>query len=220
MSALTAGSLMMKSPLVIGDATRRVASRPVAASRRSAALCSSLQSSAQHTQKEVRVVVSHDGRLVSADLPSGTYTVSSWWNGAATRKEKALDAVPACDARQGTDCALFCTWTSPGDLVRPRLGGAAAPPPALSAGERMLTQGWLGRFARRTHFHFTVCSSSSPLQICEGITEGVYQVVSAEPTEQCSFDNGVANCGDGGAQNTDAARWTSVPKSHVGALGG
>jgi hypothetical protein len=134
MSALTAGSLMMKSPLVIGDATRRVASRPVAASRRGAALCSSLQSSAQHTQKEVRVVVSHDGRLVSADLPSGTYTVSSWWNGAATRKEKALDAVPACDARQGTDCALFCTWTSPGDLVRLRLGGAAAPPPALSAG--------------------------------------------------------------------------------------
>ena len=110
-----AGSLM-RAPLVIGDATRRVASHS-AARTRVGTRCSSLQG-AQHTAKEVRIVVSHDGRLVSADLPSGTYTVSSWWNGAATRKESALAAVPACDVNATRDCALFATWTSPGDLVR------------------------------------------------------------------------------------------------------
>jgi hypothetical protein len=126
-----------------------------------------------HAPKEVRIVVSHDGRLVSADLPSGTYTVSSWWNGAATRKESALAELPACDAFASRDCALFATWTSPGDLI------------------------------------------------CEGISEGVYEVLSAEPTEQCSFEGGVANCGtDSWAHNSDAAMYTSTRKSHVGALGG
>ena len=49
----------------------------------------------------------------------------------------------------------------------------------------------------------------------------MYQVVSAEPTEQCSFEGGVANCGtDSGEQNTEAAKFTAQRKSHVGALGG
>lgn len=68
--------------------------------------------------REVRVVVSHDGRLISQDLPSGSYTVSSWWNGAAHRKERAVESAPNCDVNHGTDCALFCTLTAPGDLVR------------------------------------------------------------------------------------------------------
>jgi hypothetical protein len=68
---------------------------------------------------DYRVLVAGDGRLVCPDLPSGRYTVASWWAGMGTRGEAALANAPDCDwDSHGANCGVFCTLTSAGDLVR------------------------------------------------------------------------------------------------------
>ena len=66
---------------------------------------------------DFRVLVSDDGRLVCPDLPSGKYSVSSWW-AAPSRGEAAVSAAPDCDWQNDRSCGVFCTLTSAGDLVR------------------------------------------------------------------------------------------------------
>jgi hypothetical protein len=69
---------------------------------------------------ELRVLVSHDGRLICPDLPAGRYTVASWRAGLASRgSEQAVASAANCTLSNGRDCGLFCTLNEEGDLVRP-----------------------------------------------------------------------------------------------------
>ena len=81
---------------------------------------------------DFRVLVTDDGRLVCPDLPSGKYSVSSWW-AAPSRGEAAVAAAPDCDWQNDRSCGVFCTLTSAGDLVRLALRVSPNPASRLRA---------------------------------------------------------------------------------------
>jgi hypothetical protein len=121
--------------------------------------------SAAPAKLEVRVLVSSDGRLVCPDLPAGVYTVSSWWAGQGVRNEKALPSAPGCDVSRSRDCGVFCTLNEAGDLVR--FSCAPASPFGLLAES------------------LTRCNEPAlAAQVCEGLMEGEYTVLNADPATQ------------------------------------
>ena len=66
-----------------------------------------------------------------------------------------------------------------------------------------------------------LCVPPPALQICEGLPEGEYVVLSADPSKECSFEGGVANCGGGPSPPVDpeTEKWMKKRQS-AGTLGG
>ena len=98
-------------------------------------------------QDSFRVVVTGDGRLLSNELPEGTYTVASWRAGEDIREE--MRGEPHCNAESPVGgCVTYCTLTTGGDLI------------------------------------------------CEGLSEGQYNLVHADAEELCTLSEDFAqlNC--------------------------
>jgi hypothetical protein len=93
-------------------------SRPAVRLARPARSCAAFRCCAAAPDTALRVLVSHDGRLVCPNLPPGRYTVASWRAGLATREGNAVASAANCSVDASRDCGVFCTLTDAGDLVR------------------------------------------------------------------------------------------------------
>tara|TARA_B100001142_G_scaffold234772_1_gene233159 strand:- start:587 stop:1165 length:579 start_codon:yes stop_codon:yes gene_type:complete len=68
-----------------------------------------------NTDADYNCVVRNDGVIISSDIPSGVYEVSSWWHGSGDDGDPAR--APRCDSERQRGCEVRCEMTAEGELV-------------------------------------------------------------------------------------------------------